>query len=329
MSEMVAARDFGASGLRISEIGFGCGAGAGLMIGDDAQAQQAAVARALELGVTYFDTAPVYGDRRSEQNLGRALRGLGADPIVVTKVALATDELHDIEGAVVRSVEESLARLGRERVEAVFLHNRVAARRSATPNVRVGALLTVDDVLGSHGVVSGLERLRTRGLVRYFGCCGFGGEPAAVDELIASDRFEAMLVHYNLINQTAFRPAVAGSSIDDYAQTATRAAARGMGLVVLRVLEAGLLADNSREEGRPVTDLFRARIPALSFLRDDAGELGPAAIRFALSSAAVSTVLIGVSEAHQVDAAVSAAMAGPLSDAALERLERVRLADYR
>jgi aryl-alcohol dehydrogenase-like predicted oxidoreductase len=317
----------GRTGLRISEIGFGCGAGAGLMVRDDPEGQQAAVARALELGVTYFDTAPVYGDTRSEANLGRALRALGARPTVATKIALVDDQLGDIEAAVVASVEQSVARLGRA-VEAVFLHNRVASARVSKPNVRVGTLLTVNDVLGPHGVVAGLERLRRAGLVRFFGCCGFGGEPAAVDALIESNRFDAMLVHYNLINQTAFAPAVHGSTIDDYAQTALRAAARGMGIVVLRVLEAGLLADNSREAERPITEGFRRRLPALDFLRAD-GALAPAALRFALSNPAVSTVLVGVTETRHVDEAVAAAASGALPPADLERIERVRLSDYR
>lgn len=299
------------------------------MVRDEPEAQQAAVARALELGINYFDTAPVYGDTRSEANLGRALRALGAKPIVVTKIALLPEQLDDIESAVVTSVEQSVARLGRDQVEVVFLHNRVAARRVSKPNVRVGALLTVDDVLGPRGVVAGLERLRKSGLVRFFGCCGFGGEAAAVDELIASDRFDAMLIHYNLINQNAWRPAVPGSTVDDYGQTAVHAAAQGMGLVVLRVLEAGLLADNSREADRAITTAFRERLPALDFLRDADGALAPAAMRFALSNPAVSTVLVGVSETRHVEEAAAAAALGPLPAGDLERIETVRLGDYR
>jgi aryl-alcohol dehydrogenase-like predicted oxidoreductase len=322
-------RSLGQTGLRISEIGFGCGAGAGLMVRDDPEAQKSAIARALNLGITYFDTAPVYGDARSEVNLGRALQALGAKPIVVTKIALTPEQLDDVEGAVITSVENSLARLQRNRIDAVFLHNRVASRRSLKPDTRVGALLSVGDVLGPCGVVAGLERLRKRGLVRFFGCCGFGGEAAAVDEIIASDRFDAMLVHYNLINQTACRPSVRGSAIDDYKETAVRAAARGMGLVVLRVLEAGLLADNSREIGRPVTEKHQTQLPALDFLRDSNGALAPAAIRFALSNRDISTVLVGVSETGHIEEAVAAAALGPLPLDELERLEEVRLNDYR
>ena len=321
-------RTLGRTGLRISEIGFGCGGGAGLMVRDDPETQKAAVARALELGITYFDTAPIYGKTRSEVALGRALRALGAKPIVVTKIALEFDQLDDIPAAVVASVEGSLARLGRDMVEVVYLHNRLGARRAPKPDIGVGALLTVDDVLGPRGVLVGLELLRKRGLVRFFGCCSFGGETASIDEVIASDRFDAMLVHYNLINQTAWRPPVPGSTIRSYGQVAARAAARGMGTSVLRVLEAGALAGNSREPGRANTDAYTGRARALEFLRGDDTSLAPAAIRFALSNSGVSIVLIGVSELVHVDEAVAAASRGPLSVEQLARIEAVRMADF-
>ena len=71
------------------------------------------VARAIELGVSYFDTAPLYGDGQSEVNLGAVLRELRADPVVGTKVRLAPAEMGRIEAAIVESVEVSLRRLDR------------------------------------------------------------------------------------------------------------------------------------------------------------------------------------------------------------------------
>src|SRR5690242_14036804 len=84
-------RALGTTGLTVSALGFGCGSIGGLMVRGEPAAQRAAVARALDAGITYFDTAPQYGDGRSEENLGRTLRDLGAwDRVVVgTKVRLA------------------------------------------------------------------------------------------------------------------------------------------------------------------------------------------------------------------------------------------------
>ena len=62
-------RVFGRSGMRLSILGFGCGAVGGLMVRGDSADQERAVVRALEAGVNYFDTAVAYGDGESEKIL--------------------------------------------------------------------------------------------------------------------------------------------------------------------------------------------------------------------------------------------------------------------
>lgn len=321
-------RTLGRTGLRISEIGFGCGTGAGLMIDDVPEAQKHAVARALELGITYFDTAPIYGDKRSELHLGRTLKALGAKPVVATKIALELEDLDDIHGAVVASVEGSLERLQLDAVDVVYLHNRVGKQRAAKPDIGVGALLTPDDILGKGGVVSGLQALRKRGLVKHFGCCSFGGEMDEVAKVVDSDQFEAMLVHYSMLNQTAFVPAVANSTIHNYAGIAARAVARGMGIANLRILEAGLLANNSREKPGAARDENEARTRTLDFLRNGDTSLAPAAIRFGLANPGVSVVLVGISEVGHVETAAAAEALGPLPAESLTRIEAIRAKDF-
>src|SRR5712691_4845917 len=109
-------RPLGRTGLTVSALGFGCGSVGGLMVRGEPADQRAAVTRALDAGVTYFDTAPSYGDGRSEENLGRTLRELGAwERVVVgTKVRLSAAERADPATAIRISIEQSLRRLGRE-----------------------------------------------------------------------------------------------------------------------------------------------------------------------------------------------------------------------
>src|SRR2546426_3182127 len=109
-------RKLGRTGLQVSALGFGAGAIGGLFVRGDRDEQRRAVARALEAGITYFDTAPSYGDGRSEENLGRVLRDLDAwDRVVVgTKVRLRPPDLDDPQAAIARSIEGSLRRLGGE-----------------------------------------------------------------------------------------------------------------------------------------------------------------------------------------------------------------------
>jgi aryl-alcohol dehydrogenase-like predicted oxidoreductase len=69
-------RILGKTGLKVSVLSFGCGAVGGLMVKGAAADQERAVARAMEFGINYFDTAPMYGNGESERNLGRVLKAL-------------------------------------------------------------------------------------------------------------------------------------------------------------------------------------------------------------------------------------------------------------
>ena len=82
-------RVFGRTGMKVSILGFGCGAVGGLMGRGAAADQQRAMARALEVGINYFDTAVQYGNGASETNLGRAWKALKpSGAFVGTKVRI-------------------------------------------------------------------------------------------------------------------------------------------------------------------------------------------------------------------------------------------------
>lgn len=300
-------RPIGRTGLLVSEIGFGCGGNAGLMVKGTPDEQRAAVSTALELGIDYFDTAPVYGDTASERNLGRALKSLGARPIVATKVALEFEDLDDIAGSVVRSVEDSLERLQLESVTLVQLHNRVASRRAAKPDVGVGAVLTVEDVLGPNGVLAGLQELRKRRLVRFFGCCAYGGEMQKVRSLIDSGAFDNLLVHYSVLNQTAWLPQSEGDR--NYEGIGAYAAAHGMGSSALRILEGGVLtgARHALARGSSSDEYTRAAERVRTLAGAAGGDAVRFAMRFALDNPDLSTVLVGFSDAGQVTQAAAIA----------------------
>jgi aryl-alcohol dehydrogenase-like predicted oxidoreductase len=263
-------RKLGRTGLSVPEIGFGCGPTAGLMVRGTFAERREAVARALALGIDYFDTAPVYGNTASEAHLGETLRALGVKPTIATKVALEADDFGDIRGGVIRSVEASTERIGRQ-ITLIQLHNRVGVRRANKAEYGSGALLTVDDVLGTGGVIEAFHALRHRGLVRFFGCSAYGGDPAAVARLIDSGAFDTITVNYSLLNRTAWEPDETVAR--NYGGGGKRAAAAGMGIIGVRILEGGTLADRAA-----------------------------AAVRFALSNKNLSTVLIGFSDIAQIEA---------------------------
>src|SRR4051794_39714821 len=110
---MMEYRTLGKTGIQVSALSFGCGPISTLLVGDDEARQRAVIARAIECGVNWFDTAATYGNGQSEGNLGRVLEELNAASRVhvATKVRLTSEDLTDIRGAVRRSVDASLARL--------------------------------------------------------------------------------------------------------------------------------------------------------------------------------------------------------------------------
>ena len=82
-------RKLGRTGLTVSILGLGCGAVGGLMVRGDPADRERVVARALEIGITYFDTAPAYGDGQSEINLGPCAGEAEADAAVGYETASA------------------------------------------------------------------------------------------------------------------------------------------------------------------------------------------------------------------------------------------------
>ncbi|MBI3332497.1 MAG: aldo/keto reductase, partial [Candidatus Omnitrophica bacterium] len=125
-------RLFGKTGWKVSEIGFGCwGLGGGWGPRDD-EGAKAALNRALELGVNFFDTAYIYGEGHSEELLGEVLRRAGREALVATKVPAKNmewpaDPKTPVSRAfpadwIVRCTEVSLKRLGLERIDLQQLH---------------------------------------------------------------------------------------------------------------------------------------------------------------------------------------------------------------
>src|SRR5258705_10107767 len=219
-------RVLGKTGLKISVLSFGCGAVGGLMVKGAATDQERAVAQAMELGVNYFDTAPSYGDGESEKNLGRVLKALKARVQVGTKFRLDPPDLRDIPGAVARSLDASLTRLGMERVDLFQLHNRIESGRGS------GAL-SVGDVLSE--VVPAVQKLRQQGKVGFCGITALGETPA-LHQAIDAGTIDTAQVCYNLLNPSAGAAVPAGFPAQDFGRLLDRTRERRVGVIVIRVL---------------------------------------------------------------------------------------------
>src|SRR5215467_7685825 len=187
-------RIFGRTGLKLSVLGFGCGAVGGLMVRGDPLDQERTIARAIGAGVNYFDTAVQYGNGESEKNLGRILQQLKPPNAVVgTKVRLPSASFGRIADSVATSLEHSLMRLRRDRVDIFHLHNAITEAGG-------GEALSVQQVLGD--VVPAFERLRRQGKTRFLGLTAVGNT-AALHQVIDARAFDSAQVVYNMLNPSA------------------------------------------------------------------------------------------------------------------------------
>ncbi|MGD0267161.1 MAG: aldo/keto reductase [Candidatus Methylomirabilota bacterium] len=317
-------RHLGHTGLKVSELGFGCGSIGGLLVRGEYPKMRRAVARALELGISYFDTASLYGDGQSEVNLGAVLRELRADPIVGTKVRLVPADMGRIEETAIASVEGSLRRLGRERVDLIQLHNHFGAHGQAQ-----GASVTTRDV---ESVLRAFQSVERQGKVRFWGITGLG-ETALLHQAVAGGGFHTVQAVYNLLNPSTGTQVPAGFPYQDYRQLIDRAAGKQMGVIVIRALAGGALSgtpDRHPVAARSVApiaterdyaaDVARARRFAFLVENGTVSSLVEAAIRFAISKPEVSTALVGISSLEQLEQAVACANRGPLPAEALGRL---------
>ncbi|MEK6793153.1 MAG: aldo/keto reductase [Spirochaetota bacterium] len=178
-------RQCGAADLRLSVLGLGCWAfGGGDYWGAQDQSDvDSVVHRAYELGINYFDTAEAYNDGRSEESLGKAIKGLPREKLIIgTKLSPSNCEPKTL----VEHCEASLKRLGIDAVDLYMVHWPINPR-SVEHYTKAKILPTVE------GAFTALGKLRAQGKIRHIGVSNFGvpvltesksfGVPIVINEL--------------------------------------------------------------------------------------------------------------------------------------------------
>ncbi|WP_406425382.1 aldo/keto reductase [Streptomyces sp. NBC_00842] len=291
----------GTSAVEVTELSFGAASIGNLFREVDPAQAAAAVDAAWDEGVRYFDTAPHYGLGLSERRLGAALRHRPRDSYVVsTKVGrlldpLPADPIASYDGltegfavpathrrrwdfsadGVRRSIEDSLERLGLDRIDIAYLHDpddhAEAAFREAYP---------------------ALEKLRSEGVV---GAIGAGmNQTAMLTRFLRDTDVDTVLCagRYTLLDQSAL------------VELLPEATARGRSVVVGGVFNSGLLADprpgaTYDYAAAPLTLLDRAlRIKAVA--EGHGVPLRAAALHYPLAHPAVATVLVGTRSPDEI-----------------------------
>ncbi|NND50094.1 MAG: aldo/keto reductase [Rhizobiales bacterium] len=311
-------RQLGRTGLEVSEVGFG-GAGVGHVWGETSDSEcERAIRRAVDLGINFFDTSPMYGGGKSEENLGAGLAGLRDKVVLATKVRLhSEDELANLKSAIRSSVEQSLARLRTERIDVLQIHHQVGPERGqylavASPP-RYALLLTEADCLAFAEAAQGLI---DDGTVGFLGITAWDGDGKVVRALLESGAFATAQVLYNLVNHSAEAPPPPGFDDVDQGQALVAARDNNIGVIGIRSHAAGALVETLDREVAADSDVARdhARAGRLSFLLSETmPTLSAVALRFCLDNPAISTVTPGIKKTAEVEEAVRVADLPPLS----------------
>jgi aryl-alcohol dehydrogenase-like predicted oxidoreductase len=318
-------RRFGRTGLQVSEVVFGAGFVGGIIVLADDDTRRRALRRALDAGINWIDTAPLYGQGRSEEALGWLLAEIPDKPYLSTKVRLDLTRLGDIPGGIEKSVHESLRRLRRDSVDLLQLHNQIGAH---TGSGVLGAI-SIDDVLKKGGVADGLERMREQGLTRHIGLTALGEAPSII-RAIDTGRFDSAQVYCNLLNPSAARAMPPGWSGHDFAGVCAACKRHDVAMMNIRVFASGVLATDERH-GREIAltensalevETKRAHA-ALAALGTGYGTRAQTALRFSLANPDFACVVIGLAELPHLEEAIAAQAMGPLAPEVIARLESV------
>ena len=287
----------GRTGLEVRRLAMGTAPLATIFWGTDAGTAVATVARALERGVGFFDTAPFYGLGEAERRLGQALADAGGErPVIATKAGrLLTQgpdgsvDAHFDFGydAAMQSLESSLERLGVDRVDIVHIHD---------PDDHILEAL--------EGTLPALVSLRDQGVISAVSL-GTNSVATAAVFLERAD-LDCMLVagRYTLLDRSA------AELIDACAQ-------RGVAYLAAGVFNSGVLARpraGSWYDYGPASDETLARAAAIDAVCQRHGvALRAAAVNFPLANPAVAAVVVGMAAPAEVDENL-AALRAPVPD---------------
>lgn len=297
--------------LEVSVVGLGCNNFGGRI--DEARTAEV-VSAALEEGITFFDTADIYGGTLSEELLGRALGNHRDDVVVATKFGMAVDA--ERKGAkpdyVVRALEDSLRRLGTDHVDLYQLHQ----PDPETP---------ISDTLEA------LDQLVRSGKVREIGCSNFSAtqiREARDAPAEGAAHFVSVQNEYSLLHR---QPEL---------EVIPECERSGLAFIPYYPLASGLLTGKYRrgeppprgsrlagatmgQAGGPLSDDRISTVEALATFASRKGHgVLELAIAWLLARPTVASVIAGATSAEQVRANVAAA-GWVLGDAQLEEVDRI------
>ena len=282
-------RLLGKSTLSVSEIGFGCMSLAGTDA-DNARLIHQAIAQ----GVNFFDTADLYDHGQNEVSVGKALLGHRSNVVVATKVGnqWRADgsgwDWNPGKAYIISCVEASLKRLQTDYIDLYQLHGG-----------------TLDDPVDD--TIAAFETLLQQGKIRYYGISSI--RPNVIREYVQRSHIVSVMMQYSLLDRRPEESAFRLLLENNIGVLARGSVARGL---LVDKPAAPYLNYSAEEVARAAATIRQESIPER--------EAAPTALRFVLQQPAVSSAIVGIRTAAQLEDALRAVSAPALSDGELAAL---------
>jgi aryl-alcohol dehydrogenase-like predicted oxidoreductase len=289
------------------------GGGVGQLWGATTQDECVATVRAaVDNGITLLDMAPRYGDGEAEVVVGKAFEGRLPEGVrVTTKHRLGTPPVGEVEGDLVRSLEESLERMKLDRVDVFFLHSNIipddydASAYTDRPATRWTTY--------ANEFVPACERLVAQGRIGAWGITGIGIPESILAALDEKQKPAVVQCLSNPIDSGGELQYFDGPSRARDLIAATKKI--GAGVMGIRPVQGGALTD-TLDRDLPADHGVVRDYNRTSGFRELARQLGTSAAalahRYALTMSCVDTVVLGCKNRTELLECVSAASAGPL-----------------
>ncbi|QJB33813.1 aldo/keto reductase [Chitinophaga oryzae] len=285
-------RQLGKSDLHISEISYGC-----MSLGSDDADNARLVHQAIDGGINFFDTADLYDHGQNEISLGKALQGRRTNVLIASKAGNQWRpdgsgwDWNPRRDYILSCVEESLRRLQTDYIDLYQLHGG-----------------TLEDPTDE--TISAFETLRQQGKIRYYGISSI--RPNVIRTFVERSNIVSVMMQYSLLDR---RPEESCFPLLEQ---------HNIGVLARGAVAKGLLIGKTPA---PYLDYNEADVTkaaaAIQRLSTAGRSAAATALRYVLQQPAVTSAVVGMRTAQQVEEALEAARATPLTATEIQQLQQV------
>ncbi|PTX18303.1 aryl-alcohol dehydrogenase-like predicted oxidoreductase [Pontibacter mucosus] len=285
-------KQLGKSDLHVSEVSFGC-----MSLQGDENGSIKLLHQALDKGINFFDTADLYDKGQNETTVGKAFKEMRDKVILATKVGNQWRpdgsgwDWNPRKAYILQAVEESLKRLQTDYIDLYQLHGG-----------------TMDDPIDE--TIEAFEQLKEQGKIRQYGISSI--RPNVIREYVRRSTIASVMLQYSLLDRRPEEEVLELLQQND------------IGVLARGSLAQGLLAGKPAKPYLTYTlEEVQQAAGAVNTVAGNTRNASETAVQFVLHHPAVTSAVLGIRTDQQLEGALLAAQAAPLTEAEVQRLQAV------